>query len=336
MLRYAEDLQTCRKITFAKYFATTASTPTNAWDGDDDTLTACGHCDNCNRDKDTVEVIDTTFDSWRIVQTALEVTQHGGRVTISGLADLARGLAGGTYPIVSTGRKRGKHAGEDKGTIDLASLCGGKIALSKDNAETLVIRLVLDGYLQEEYHATSYTVNVYVKPGPKAIRLSRLSLEDMQTGSAPLTLNRVFPAPPVKIKKSKKGATSMEETAETAEGDDQAEIESDGESKASGTKRKRLSASSADTSVTKRAKPKPQPKEVICEAEVKMTRSRKSIRVPSIEPTPDIDTPSDINDSEIDAFMNERRRDTTRRTGNGEVVEISDDDEGGWKSTFSD
>jgi ATP-dependent DNA helicase Q1 len=48
-----------------------------------------------------------------------------------------------------------------------------------------VVQLILLDYLTEKFITTSFTVNVYVQPGPNAIRLSRFSRENLDKGTAP-------------------------------------------------------------------------------------------------------------------------------------------------------
>jgi len=47
------------------------------------------------------------------------------------------------------------------------------------------VELLLSGYLQESYSANAYAVNVYVIPGPQAIRLTRISREDLEKNGGP-------------------------------------------------------------------------------------------------------------------------------------------------------
>lgn len=53
---------------------------------------------------------------------------------MSGLADLARGLGGGVYPIVAAPRRSGgrSKASEEKGVVDINDLVGVKVGLSKE------------------------------------------------------------------------------------------------------------------------------------------------------------------------------------------------------------
>ena len=96
-----------------------------------------------------LDLSTATFEAWQLVQIASEVHGNGGRVTLSALADLARGLGGGKYTIES-GRRRGGGSGKaPAGIVDLSTLCDGKVTLSKDvsvsnTAHSLVLLRVAD------------------------------------------------------------------------------------------------------------------------------------------------------------------------------------------------
>lgn len=46
--------------------------------------------------------------------------------------------------------------------------------------ERVLIELLLKGYLADEYNATAYMVNVYVRPGQMLSRLTRFNLQDVE------------------------------------------------------------------------------------------------------------------------------------------------------------
>ena len=48
-----------------------------------------------------------------------------------------------------------------------------------------MVELLLSRYLKESYSSNSYVVNVYVVPGPQAIRLARFSREDLENNKGP-------------------------------------------------------------------------------------------------------------------------------------------------------
>ncbi|KAG8777037.1 hypothetical protein FRC12_000578, partial [Ceratobasidium sp. 428] len=185
MLRFAQDLAGCRKLLFANYFSSSSALSLSSWTTEaNGRLTACGHCDNCTRPPETVCNKDVTLDAWIILRVAQTVDNEGGRVTVGMLADLVRGVGGQAFQVPSGGRKRRKSAGEKVG-LDLNEVTGGKTTLSKDDAETLIIQLVLSGHLKEIFHSTAYSINVYLQPGPQAIRLTRLDRDAVEAGGAP-------------------------------------------------------------------------------------------------------------------------------------------------------
>ena len=47
----------------------------------------------------------------------------------------------------------------------------------------MLIQLLLSHHLKEDFHSTAYSINVYVLPGPQAIRLTRLSREAVEGGA---------------------------------------------------------------------------------------------------------------------------------------------------------
>lgn len=149
ILRFAQDLQECRKIQFAKlvmscpriihsqlistrYFSVSSDLSMASWTTDDtDALARCGHCDNCTRAPETVDQRDVTVEAWQILKIADVVKRHGGRLTLNGLGDLARGLGGGAFET-SSGGKGTKGKSKEKTSISLDDIAGGKISFSKD------------------------------------------------------------------------------------------------------------------------------------------------------------------------------------------------------------
>ncbi|KAH7100070.1 ATP-dependent DNA helicase [Auriculariales sp. MPI-PUGE-AT-0066] len=178
MLKFAQDLRGCRKLLFANYFSASTSLSLSAWGAATDAGERCGHCDNCVRDKDSVRADeDVTLDAWRVLRVVKHVADHDGRLTIANLADLARGAGGGAF---TTGKK-GKRA-QDKMSVNFNEVSGGKVPLSKDDVETLIIQLFTSNYLEEDYSSNMYTVNVYARLGTDSYRLLRRSQADIETG----------------------------------------------------------------------------------------------------------------------------------------------------------
>jgi hypothetical protein len=52
--------------------------------------------------------------------------------------------------------------------------------------------MILRGYLEEDYHANAYAVNVYVKLGRQSTRFTRLTMDQVDAGQLPLTYNYTF------------------------------------------------------------------------------------------------------------------------------------------------
>jgi ATP-dependent DNA helicase Q1 len=118
-----------------QYFASSALLSSEKGDkGPEDLDSPCGHCDNCCRSSDQKETLDMTRAVWKALKVAEAVSRAGGRVTLSGLADVVRGLAGGTFPVVQPSKAQ---SSETRGAVDLEALCGGKLILSKEVRLTL-------------------------------------------------------------------------------------------------------------------------------------------------------------------------------------------------------
>ncbi|KZP14674.1 ATP-dependent DNA helicase [Athelia psychrophila] len=180
MLRFAEDIQECRKIQFAKYFAVSSDISLNSWTTDPSkALERCGHCDNCKRSPDSLDQKDVTLEAWQILKIAESVQAQGGRLTQKALGDLARGLGGGGFEATAGQGKR-KAKAKEKQNLDVNQVAGGKITLSGDDTQALILHLLLEGYLQHSYVTNAYAVNVYVIVG-KAARLTYRSREEIQT-----------------------------------------------------------------------------------------------------------------------------------------------------------
>ena len=100
-----------------------------SWTTDDtDALARCGHCDNCTRPPETVDQKDVTVEAWQILKIVAAVERQGGRLTLNGLSDLARGAGGGAFDAGGKGKGKAK----EKTTLDLDEVAGGKITFSKD------------------------------------------------------------------------------------------------------------------------------------------------------------------------------------------------------------
>ena len=74
---------------------------------EEDAMDPCGHCDNCTRAPETVDLRrDVTKEAWQILMVAQAVQRERGRVTLSKLAEMARGTGKAEFNTVSGGRRR--------------------------------------------------------------------------------------------------------------------------------------------------------------------------------------------------------------------------------------
>ncbi|KAL7344284.1 P-loop containing nucleoside triphosphate hydrolase protein [Rhodotorula toruloides] len=178
VVRFAEDKKTCRKILFGRYFRNSYDSSVNTGEDSDK---PCGHCDNCLRDPATVSSIDISLQAYRALRIISSATSQRGTLTLPQAADLVRGLGGGSF---STQEVKGK----GKGKVDVQAVAGEKVTLSKDQTEQMLLRLLVDGFLKEEFHATAYAVNSYLHPASKALRFTRLSPDDVDSSNLPLNL----------------------------------------------------------------------------------------------------------------------------------------------------
>ncbi|KAF5380149.1 hypothetical protein D9615_006207 [Tricholomella constricta] len=185
MLKFAQDLKECRKTQFAKYFSYSSQLAMSSWTTDDsDVLSPCGHCDNCKRDPEEVDLKDVTHQAWQLIKITEALNQDGANVTLNSLVALARGNAGGAYEVKRGGKgNRGKGKTKETQKLDLEAVAGGEVDLTKDEIEHLLVDLIIQQYLEEKYHQTSYSTNVYVARGPLAPRLSRHTRESLRNAT---------------------------------------------------------------------------------------------------------------------------------------------------------
>ena len=135
MLRFAQDLQECRKVQFAKYvisavhlwlaesdmlesvryFSASSDLSLSSWTTEDsDALTGCEHCDNCTRKPGSFDRRDVTVEAWKILKVSEAVHKSNGRLTISMLTEMVRGTGQGSVATELKGKK-GKGKGMERG-----------------------------------------------------------------------------------------------------------------------------------------------------------------------------------------------------------------------------
>ena len=114
----------------------------SAWGtAETDAHARCGHCDNCKREPESIERRDVTLQAWQILRVTQAIEQESGRVTVSMLADLVRGVGGGAFGVPSGGRGRGKgrSGNKEKVGLDLEEIAGGKVLLSKEVLSSTIL-----------------------------------------------------------------------------------------------------------------------------------------------------------------------------------------------------
>ncbi|KAF8880470.1 P-loop containing nucleoside triphosphate hydrolase protein [Gymnopilus junonius] len=198
MVKFAEGLRRCRKVGFAEYFSHSSQLSIASFATDEKgALDPCGHCDNCTRSPESIERRDVTLATWKVLKVANEVHQAGGRLTMGKLATLVRGGNKGMYEVTV-----GRRAAIER-NLDLPDLIGGPVELTKNDTEHLLVYLLTQDYLQEEYYQTSYTVVAYLVPGRLSARFIHLTRDAAVNG----TRGKVevdFLKPEAKKRKSKK------------------------------------------------------------------------------------------------------------------------------------
>ncbi|KAJ3554988.1 hypothetical protein NP233_g12309 [Leucocoprinus birnbaumii] len=204
MLDFAEDLEQCRKIQFAKYFSHSSNLSIASWTTEDqDALERCGHCDNCTRPPETIERKNVSLQTWQLLKIANYVYRIGGKTTVNILAGLARNAGGGALDVAAGGK--GKRKAKEKVNLDLEDIAGGIVDLHKDDIEHLIIHLLIKGYLKEEFQQTAYSANVYVVPGGLANRFIHETRENIEKAARPMvemTLAKQAPKTRARRKKS--------------------------------------------------------------------------------------------------------------------------------------
>ena len=142
MIKFAEDLETCRKLTFSRYFTASCSSSAAFEDGES-ADEPCGHCDNvrrfflpsqpsadtsfseCLRDPSSFTSSDVSLHAYRALRILSAAASQGATLTLNQAVDLVRGLGGGSF-ATQTGKSKGK------GKVDVVKEAGGKVMLPKE------------------------------------------------------------------------------------------------------------------------------------------------------------------------------------------------------------
>lgn len=144
-----------------------------------------------------VDVSPSAYRALRIIEAA---GQQNATLTLPQAADLIRGLQKGSF---STQEAKGK----GKGSVDVVQVAGGKVeGLDKDGGEALIMKLLLDGYLEESFHASAFSDrfrarNLLMSADPQPpIALSRTSASQVEPSASLVfrqtkSTKRAYPPP---------------------------------------------------------------------------------------------------------------------------------------------
>ncbi|KAI8869891.1 ATP-dependent DNA helicase, partial [Ramicandelaber brevisporus] len=152
MIKYAEEVSTCRKLQFEKYFD----------DNKGDGTTCVTKCDICTRSATkALQSVDITKEAGHLTRILNAANGVGDRLTISKLVDLWYGrkttiqAQTAVNALVSSGKVVTVKVGSSKNPEWLKG----------DAAERVIVHLLMNGYLEEDFHMTAYSTVVYLKVG---------------------------------------------------------------------------------------------------------------------------------------------------------------------------
>eukprot|EP00898_Chlorokybus_atmophyticus_P000823 jgi/Chlat1/1741/Chrsp13S08692 len=138
LVRFCHAVADCRRLSILEHF------------GEAEKVDCNGTCDNC-ASTDIVKVEDVTTAARSVVNRVTELQQTTGRITLLQLIDdgkLAYGGEGASQKI-----------------------------LSRSDHERLMVQLLLEQILGEDFAHTAYTTTMYIIPGPKARRFLAGSMQ---------------------------------------------------------------------------------------------------------------------------------------------------------------
>ena len=147
MARYAFELSSCRRISMIKHFGQADGRKSNDQE--------CGKCDNCARKESgirTEDVTALTLDLCKILHALRE--EDGGKVTLIKLVDAWKGI------------------GLGKKVASVVNLqASAPKRLSRDELERIIVVLVCEKYIKEDFHFTPYSTVSYITLATRGERL---------------------------------------------------------------------------------------------------------------------------------------------------------------------
>lgn len=130
--RFCQSKSRCRRVAFFGHFG--------------ESLQECnGMCDNCSFPKE-IKHVDVTPHARSLVSLVNEIQNNDQRATL--------------LQLVDNWKTKCRQAGTNASTKDLAK------DMKKEDVEQLIVQLILNGMLEEEFQHTAYATNAYIVRGP--------------------------------------------------------------------------------------------------------------------------------------------------------------------------
>ncbi|KAG9322338.1 hypothetical protein KVV02_001559 [Mortierella alpina] len=144
MVKYAQDVRTCRHQMFDRHFSKHLATR----------LPPCGFCDNCVLAGSDVVTEDIKVEVRALCVLVDRLGLVNERVTLNKLVEAWRGV-GSLRAIAKVAR-------------DECSTTVAAKRANKDDYERIINFLILNGYLREDFHFTAYSTLAYIVKGPRS------------------------------------------------------------------------------------------------------------------------------------------------------------------------
>ncbi|RKO89068.1 P-loop containing nucleoside triphosphate hydrolase protein, partial [Blyttiomyces helicus] len=168
MVRYADDLKSCRRTLMERYFGEAASV--SQWG--ETSADGCSNCDVCLRtddERDSIVREDVTEEARTVLRIAAALKDVDEKVTFIKAVEAWRGV-GKRHPciVAAVERKEATIPPPKKFSKEVRMRVG-----TRDDCERIIIHLLLEQYLREDFHYTPYATVAYLTIGTKGERMLR-------------------------------------------------------------------------------------------------------------------------------------------------------------------
>ena len=189
MAKYAETLTQCRRSLMERYFGSStdgqASQKNKISQWGDSTRDTCGNCDVCLRDEDEdVKIVkeDVTGEVLTVLKILKTLKREDEKLTLIKVVEAWRGVGKKYGCLVALAREDQdvripppKGVTKDVSLTGLASWLFFAAPAKTSNflfqdCERILVRLLLDNYLKEEFHFTPYQTVAYLAIAPRGER----------------------------------------------------------------------------------------------------------------------------------------------------------------------